>query len=83
MSIIQQLITMKRSIETNQDLIREVLKAKAEVAILKKKRRLLIVEIHRQFLEGELEPKRRAKQLEEKIKGGKSAANTSQPASND
>ena len=53
--------------ETN-DLVNQIIIVKADIGILINKKRLLLEEIHRQFLEGELDPKKRAKLLCDKIK---------------
>lgn len=47
-------------------LMKRIVKAKVELTMLKQKRRLLLEEIHRQFLEGELEPKKRLKPFNDK-----------------
>ncbi len=44
-------------------LTKQIMKSKIQLAILYRKKRLLIEEIHRQFLEGELDPKKRMKTL--------------------
>lgn len=56
--------------ESNEvdDILKQVLVAKTELAFLKRKRRLLLEEIHRQCLEGELEPKKRYKPVLDKCK---------------
>jgi hypothetical protein len=51
----------------SKELIDTILLAKADVAILKRKKRLLLEELHRQYLEGELDPRKRIKQLSEKV----------------
>ena len=53
--------------ETN-DLVNQIIIVKADIGILLSKKRLLLEEIHRQFLEGELDPKKRTKFLCDKIK---------------
>ena len=44
-----------------QCLAKQIIKSKIQLGILNRKKRLLIEEIHRQFLEGELDPKKRTK----------------------
>lgn len=46
-----------------EKVMRQIIDAKMEVVVLRKKRRILLEEIHRQFLEGECEPKKRLKSL--------------------
>lgn len=53
------------------DLLKQVMSAKLKLAMLKRKRRLLLEEMHRQCLEGELEPKKRLKPLLDKCKKSK------------
>jgi hypothetical protein len=57
----------------NQDLIKKVLAAKTEVALLRRRKRVLLEEVHRQCLEGELDPRKRQKQMQEKIKKAQEA----------
>ncbi len=42
-------------------LSKQIIKAKIQLAILNRKKRLLVEELHRQYLEGELDPKKRTK----------------------
>lgn len=44
-----------------EDLTKTVLKAKLKLALLKREKRMLIEELHRQCLEGEIDPKKRIK----------------------
>lgn len=46
----------------------KIMDAKFEVVLLRRKRRILLEEIHRQFLEGECEPKKRVKNLSDLVK---------------
>eukprot|EP01035_Chromulina_nebulosa_P022185 gene22185-28723_t len=46
-----------------EKVMRQIIDAKMELVVLRKKRRILLEEIHRQFLEGECEPKKRIKSL--------------------
>jgi hypothetical protein len=52
----------------DDELLKQVLKAKLQLAFLRKKRRVLLEELHRQCLEGELEPKKRLKPFFDKCK---------------
>ena len=52
-------------------LCQQIIKTKVQVAILNRKKRLLVEEIHRQFLEGELDPKKRLKTVSVKAKKSK------------
>lgn len=52
-------------------LLKQVLQAKMRLAILKRKRRILLEELHRQCLEGELDPKKRLKPFLDKCKKNK------------
>lgn len=54
--------------EETKDLVNQIILVKADIGILLSKKRLLLEEIHRQFLEGELDPKKRTKFLCDKIK---------------
>ncbi len=42
-------------------LSKQIVKAKIQLAILNRKKRLLVEELHRQYLEGEIDPKKRTK----------------------
>lgn len=46
-----------------EKVMRQIIDAKMELVVLRKKRRIILEEIHRQFLEGECEPKKRIKSL--------------------
>jgi hypothetical protein len=54
--------------EEIEDLTKQVIIAKVELSILKKRKKLLLEEIHRQCLEGELDPKKRLKPYFDKRK---------------
>eukprot|EP00981_Chlorochromonas_danica_P000975 scaffold233_cov174-Ochromonas_danica.AAC.15 len=60
------------------EIFKQVLLAKFKLATLKRKRRLLLEELHRQCLEGELEPKKRLKPFFDKCK--KNKINVVQPS---
>ena len=53
-----------------------------EVVVLRKKRRILLEEIHRQFLEGECEPKKRLKSLNDIKKKKPANATAGAPPTN-
>jgi hypothetical protein len=54
--------------DKNLSLVQRLLEAKLRLAILKQEKKSLVEELHRQFLEGEVEPKRRLKGYLEKRK---------------
>ncbi len=56
-------------------LMKEILQGKLTLALLKKKKRLLLEEIHRHCLEGELDPKKRLKPYHDKRKKLRSNVN--------
>lgn len=61
--------------EVLDELTKELLAAKLQIAILRKEKRGLLEELHRQFLEGEVDPKKRIKPyFEKRKKMGKAAA---------
>jgi hypothetical protein len=47
--------------ETINSLTNELIEAKVELAVLRKEKRQLVDELHRQFMDGEIEPKKRFK----------------------
>lgn len=55
-------------------LMKRIIDAKVEVVLLRKKRRVLLEEIHRQYLEGECEPKKRIKTYNDVVKKKKTSA---------
>jgi len=55
------------------DLTAELLRNKMKIALLRKKRRILLEELHRQCLEGELDPKKRMKPYFDKRKKSKNS----------
>ena len=56
------------------DLTAELLRNKMKIALLRKKRRILLEELHRQCLEGELDPKKRMKPYFDKRKKSKNSS---------
>lgn len=54
--------------EEIEKVTKELIEAKVELAILKKRKKLLLEEVHRQCLEGELDPKKRLKPYYDKRK---------------
>lgn len=61
---------IKEPIFVNNDdecrsLVEEIVKTKLECLLLKRKKRLLMEELYRQFLEGEVDPKKRIKRASE------------------
>lgn len=66
-----------------EKVMRQIIDAKMEVVVFRKKRRILLEEIHRQFLEGECEPKKRLKSLNDvKKKKVVNSNSGTQPPSN-
>jgi hypothetical protein len=57
--------------EETAAVLKELLKAKLNLAMLHRKRRVLLEELHRQCLEGELEPRKRLKPFLDKCKKAK------------
>jgi len=55
---------------TNKDLTEEIAVVKSEIALLQRKKRLLLEELHRQYLDGEIEPKKRMKMVNDRLKKG-------------
>eukprot|EP01031_Cornospumella_fuschlensis_P026950 gene26949-32562_t len=53
------------------EILKELLQAKLRLAMLQRKKRVLLEEIHRQCLEGEVDPKKRLKPLFDKCKKAK------------
>ena len=51
-----------------KDLMNQIILVKADIGILMCKKRVLLEEFHRQFLDGELDTKKRTKLLADKIK---------------
>lgn len=51
------------SVDVKKALLADLVKCRVELAHYKRKKRILLEEIHRQYLEGELDPKKRAKTL--------------------
>ena len=47
----------------NKDLAEQIVVVKTEIALLQRKKRLLLEELHRQYLDGEIEPKKRMKMV--------------------
>ncbi len=61
-------------IDSLANLTEELINAKVQLAVLKKEKRLLLDELHRQYMEGEVEPKKRFKPyVDRKKKQGKSS----------
>lgn len=54
--------------EEIESLTKDLVEAKVELAFLRKRKKLLLEEIHRQCLEGELDPKKRLKPFYDKRK---------------
>lgn len=54
--------------EEIEKLTKELIEAKVELSFLKKRKKLLLEEVHRQCLEGELDPKKRLKPYYDKRK---------------
>jgi hypothetical protein len=55
-------------VETDPDLLfKQLVRTKIEIALFENKKRQLLEEVHKQFLEGELDPRRRVK-IEKKVK---------------
>lgn len=64
-------LTLMNSHDTasaNKDLTEQIVVVKTEIALLKRKRRLLLEELHRQYLDGEIEPKKRIKMINDRLK---------------
>ena len=75
-------------ISEREQLVEDIISLKVENTLLKRKRRLIIEELYRQFVEGEVEPKRRiAKTMElsqegqEKTKRSRSSKQSSSTTS--
>lgn len=62
---IQEVVVTSEEIEK---LTKELIEAKVELSFLKKRKKLLLEEVHRQCLEGELDPKKRLKPYYDKRK---------------
>mmetsp|Transcript_14088 Transcript_14088/g.15263 ORF Transcript_14088/g.15263 Transcript_14088/m.15263 type:complete len:137 (-) Transcript_14088:1097-1507(-) len=62
---IQDVVVTSEEIEK---LTKELIEAKVELSFLKKRKKLLLEEVHRQCLEGELDPKKRLKPYYDKRK---------------
>lgn len=56
------------TVSANKDLTEQIVVVKTEIALLKRKRRLLLEELHRQYLDGEIEPKKRIKMINDRLK---------------
>lgn len=52
----------------NKDLTEQIVVVKTEIALLQRKKRLLLEELHRQYLDGEIEPKKRMKMVNDRLK---------------
>jgi hypothetical protein len=52
----------------NKDLAEQIVVVKTEIALLQRKKRLLLEELHRQYLDGEIEPKKRMKMVNDRLK---------------
>lgn len=52
----------------NKDLTEQIVVVKTEIALLQRKKRLLLEELHRQYLDGEIEPKKRIKMVNDRLK---------------
>lgn len=57
------------------DLTKELLSHRLNLILAKRKRSVLIEELHRQYLEGEVDPKKRMKASMDKLKKSKNAGN--------
>ncbi|RZL06445.1 MAG: hypothetical protein EOO89_24405 [Pedobacter sp.] len=57
--------------QETDDTLKELLQAKMRLAMLQRKKRILLEEIHRQCLEGEVDPKKRLKPFFDKCKKAK------------
>ena len=52
----------------NKDLTEQIVVVKTEIVLLQRKKRLLLEELHRQYLDGEIEPKKRMKMVNDRLK---------------
>lgn len=56
------------TVSANKDLTEQIVVVKTEIALLQRKKRLLLEELHRQYLDGEIEPKKRMKMVNDRLK---------------
>lgn len=68
MFIMLTLMNSHDTVSANKDLTEQIVVVKTEIALLKRKRRLLLEELHRQYLDGEIEPKKRIKMINDRLK---------------